>query len=76
MKHLFLSLTVVLTTVISNLDASAQVFSKMPEKKRNAALIKVARKFYKNPKFKYYYKTFGEKGTPSIRTLNCDMVPT
>lgn len=75
MKHLFLSLTVVLTTVISSLDASAQVYSKMPEKKRNAALIKVARKFYKEPKFKYFYKTYGEKGTPSVRTFNADMVP-
>lgn len=53
MKHLFLSLIIVLTTIVSSVDASAQVYSKMPEKKRNSALIKVARKFYKNPKFTY-----------------------
>lgn len=62
MKRLFLLLTVVLTTIVSSVDASAQVYSKMPEKKRNATLIKVARKFYKEPKFKYFYKTYGEKG--------------
>ena len=75
MKHLRLSLFVTLVTIFSCLDASAQVFSQMAEKQRNAELIKIAKKFYRHPKFKFAYKQWGMMGTPTITSFKGNMVP-
>lgn len=69
MKHSFYSFIFALILGLFCINASAQTFSKMPEKQRNEALIKEARKFYKNPNFKSYYKKYGEHGTPEVTSF-------
>ena len=53
MKRLSKSIVVTLMLLIGAQSASAQTFSKMSETKRNAELVKMARKLY-HSKFFYY----------------------
>jgi len=72
MKQLILTVIATFLLGIFSIGASAQTFSNMPEKQRNAALIKIARVFYKNPKFKAYYKEYGDHGIPRVSTMKVD----
>lgn len=66
MKRRIFSILMTFALCITCATVNGQTFSKMPEKQRNAALVNAARAFYKNPKFKNFYKEFGEKGKPLI----------
>lgn len=52
--------------------ANAQTFSKMSEKKRNAELVKIARKVYTSKAFEHYYKLYGYNGTSKITTYTVE----
>ena len=66
MKNYLLTISMSIMLCLFTSNVNGQTFSKMPEKQRNAALVNAARAFYKNPKFKNFYKEFGEKGKPLI----------
>lgn len=70
MKRRIFSILMTFALCITCATVNGQTFSKMPEKQRNAALVNAARAFYKNPKFKNFYKEFGEKGKPLIEEKN------
>jgi len=72
MKQLILTAVATFLFGIFSIGASAQTFSNMPEKQRDAALVKMARAFYKNPKFKVYYKKYGDYGAPGISVMKVD----
>ena len=67
MKHFSLIIMMAFAFCLTSVPTNGQTFSKMPEKQRNAALIKTARAFYKHTKFKTYYKKYGDHGTPAIK---------
>ena len=67
MKRRIFSILMTFALCITCATVNGQTFSKMPEKQRNAALIKTARAFYKHTKFKTYYKKYGDHGTPAIK---------
>ena len=62
-KFYFLFLMTLLTSTVT---MQAQTFSQMSEKKRNAALIKMARKVYKDPLFADFYKIYGDYKKPTV----------
>ena len=62
-KFYFLFLMTLLTSTVT---MQAQTFSQMSEKKRNAELIKIARKLYHEPLFADYYKKYGDNGKPKV----------
>ena len=67
MKQILLTMFTALMMSLSCANVQGQTFSKMPEKQRNAALIKAAKEFYKNPAFKNHRKTWPSVGETSIR---------
>lgn len=48
-------------------NALGQVFSKLPEKERNAAIIKAAKEYYNDPAFKKKRKTWPYHGEPTVK---------
>ena len=69
------TILLVITTCILgvfSMNANAQTFSKMPEKQRNRVLIKMAREFYRKPKFKSWYKDFRDNGKATVSTFNAN----
>ena len=67
MKHFSLIIMMAFAFCLTSVPTNGQTFSKMPEKQRNAALIKTARAFYKHTKFKTYYKKYGDHCTRAIK---------
>ena len=70
-KFYFLFLMTLLTSTVT---MQAQTFSQMSEKKRNAELIKMARKVYQDPLFADFYEhhkgeTIHEEGAQLITQL-------
>ena len=62
-KFYFLFLMTLLTSTVT---MQAQTFSQMSEKKRKAALIKMARKVYKDPLFADFYERYGDYKKPTV----------
>ena len=62
-KFYFLFLMTLLTSTVT---MQAQTFSQMSEKKRNAELIKMARKVYQDPLFADFYKIYGDYKKPTV----------
>ena len=66
MKRLSKSIVVTLMLLIGAQSASAQTFSKMSETKRNAELVKMARKLYHSKFFADYYKNYRDNGKATV----------
>lgn len=64
MKKVLVILTVLLSFNVATADA--QTFSKMSESKRKTALVKIARKLYKQPKCAKYYQRYGDNDKPTV----------
>ena len=66
MKTIFKITLVAFMLLTGAMCASAQVFSKMTDGQRNAALIKIAKRLYRADVFDHYYKMYGYNGKAKI----------
>lgn len=66
MKQILLTMLTALMMSLSCANVQGQTFSKIPEKQRNAAIIKAAKDLYNNPVFKNHRKNWPYIGKPTI----------